>query len=181
MKDGGAEAIAAQEVQLPPGREPTGRARAAAVQDLTVAAATTASALGDAGDTTQNLPGACGVPGSMAARSSQNDLLHTLPHTTPDTTPFHVALVPSGWQFAASPDRPLLRSAAQAGLRLPSSCRNGTCRACCCRVVRGSVHYRMAWPGLSAEEKAEGWILPCVAYPGSDLEIEVPGATRTAD
>ena len=181
MKDGGAEAIAAQEVQRPAGGEPTGRARAAAVQDLTVAAAKTASGVDDAGDTSQNLPGACGVPGSVAARSSENALPHTSPQTTTRTTPFHVALVPSGWQFPASADRPLLRSAAQAGLRLPSSCRNGTCRACCCRLVRGSVHYRMAWPGLSAEEKAEGWILPCVAYPGSDLEIEVPGALRTSD
>ncbi|MFT5036421.1 MAG: ferredoxin [Litorivivens sp.] len=27
----------------------------------------------------------------------------------------------------------------------------------------------MEWPGLSAEEKAEGFFLPCVAYPASDL------------
>jgi len=31
------------------------------------------------------------------------------------------------------------------------------------------VTYRMEWPGLSAEEKAEGWFLPCVAYPTTDL------------
>ena len=30
------------------------------------------------------------------------------------------------------------------------------------------------WPGLSPEEKHEGFILPCVAYAQSDLVIELP-------
>ena len=32
-----------------------------------------------------------------------------------------------------------------------------------------------SWPGLSAEEKAEGCILPCVAYPASDLVLAAQG------
>jgi hypothetical protein len=41
----------------------------------------------------------------------------------------------------------------------------------------GRINYRMAWPGLSAEEKADGLFLPCVAYPASDLlmQVAVPG------
>jgi hypothetical protein len=35
------------------------------------------------------------------------------------------------------------------------------------------VSYRMAWPGLSAEEKDDGLFLPCVAYPASDLLIQI--------
>jgi hypothetical protein len=31
----------------------------------------------------------------------------------------------------------------------------------------------MPWPGLSAEEKADGLFLPCVAYPASDLVMSV--------
>jgi hypothetical protein len=31
----------------------------------------------------------------------------------------------------------------------------------------------MAWPGLSAEEKADGLFLSCVAYPESDLLIQI--------
>ena len=54
---------------------------------------------------------------------------------------------------------------------MQSSCRNGVCRTCICRLQSGRVTYRMEWPGLSAEEKAEGWFLPCVAYPASDLLI----------
>jgi hypothetical protein len=33
------------------------------------------------------------------------------------------------------------------------------------------VTYRIDWPGLSSEEKDGGFILPCVAYPASDLEL----------
>ena len=82
-----------------------------------------------------------------------------------------VRLGEGGPRFDARADQPLLRSAEDAGLALPSSCRNGTCRSCMQRLVRGRVHYRIAWPGLLAEEKAEGWILPCVAYPDSDLVL----------
>ncbi len=68
---------------------------------------------------------------------------------------------------------PLLLAAQRAGLLLPSSCRNGTCRACICQLTSGQVVYRIDWPGLSAEEKREGWILPCVAYPVSDVVIRL--------
>jgi hypothetical protein len=34
------------------------------------------------------------------------------------------------------------------------------------------VRYEIEWPGLSAEEKAEGYALPCVAFPCSDLTIK---------
>lgn len=91
---------------------------------------------------------------------------------------FTALVAPAGWSFAAPAGQPLLKAALAAGIRLPSSCRNGTCRACLCRLSRGRVAYRIEWPGLSAEEKREGWILPCVAHPLSDLGIEAPGAER---
>jgi hypothetical protein len=33
------------------------------------------------------------------------------------------------------------------------------------------VTYRIEWPGLSGEEKQDGYMLPCVAYPQSDLVL----------
>ena len=45
------------------------------------------------------------------------------------------------------------------------------CRTCIRRLASGQVAYRIEWPGLSAEEKQTGYILPCVAYPLSDLVI----------
>jgi ferredoxin len=87
---------------------------------------------------------------------------------------FSVQVHPAGWSYPASASQSLLSAALQAAIRLPSSCRNGTCRACMCRLVSGNVAYRIEWPGLSAEEKAEGFILPCVAQPLSDLVLQLP-------
>jgi ferredoxin len=85
---------------------------------------------------------------------------------------FTVAIQPSQVSFAAPAGVPILESAREAGLILPSSCRNGTCRTCICRMLEGRVRYAIDWPGISAEEKAEGLILPCVAIPESALVIE---------
>ena len=86
------------------------------------------------------------------------------------------AVEPGGFQFDCEPGRTLLQSAEAAGVELPSSCRNGTCRTCICQLVAGSIRHVIEWPGLSAEEKAEGWILPCVAEAQSDLTIDAPQA-----
>jgi len=76
-----------------------------------------------------------------------------------------------GQQFDAWSNQPLLTSLEQGGIDWPSSCRNGTCRTCIGQLVRGEVRYEIEWPGLSAEEKAEGYVLPCVAFPCSDLVL----------
>lgn len=86
---------------------------------------------------------------------------------------------PAASRFDAPADLPLLVAAEQAGLLLASACRNGTCRTCICLLVSGRVAYRIAWPGLSAEEKAEGYILPCVAYPVSDVALQLPAQAGT--
>jgi ferredoxin len=95
-------------------------------------------------------------------------------------------IVQPGEHFVAVRDgESLLEAALRAGLPLPRSCRNGTCRACLCRLESGAVTYRIEWPGLTAEEKAQGLILPCVALPRSDVTIdqperEIPRAPRPA-
>ena len=89
--------------------------------------------------------------------------------------PFTARLGLDGADFTAPADEPLLVSAEQAGLVWPASCRNGTCRTCIGRIVTGRVRYNMAWPGLSIEEKAESCVLPCVAYPVTDVVWQKPG------
>ncbi len=84
---------------------------------------------------------------------------------------------PGGFDFDTEPGRTLLQSAQAAGIELPSSCRNGTCRTCICKLLDGQVRYRIEWPGVSADEKAEGWILPCVAEPVGDVTLDVPYAS----
>jgi ferredoxin len=79
-------------------------------------------------------------------------------------------IAPGGAAFDAPAGRTLLASAVLAGIDMPNSCRNGTCRACLRPLVAGRVHYRIAWPGLLPEEKAAGtWVLPCVAFPLTDV------------
>ena len=87
-----------------------------------------------------------------------------------------ILITPGGWHIDASDAATILEAAILSDVRLPSSCRNGTCRTCMCRLVSGEVSYRIEWPGLSADEKKEGYILPCVAYPESDLVIDAPSA-----
>lgn len=84
---------------------------------------------------------------------------------------FNVRLDPEDAHFSASSSLPVLQSALLAGVAMDSSCRNGTCRTCLRRLASGQVAYRIEWPGVSAEEKQAGYILPCVAYPLSDLVI----------
>jgi ferredoxin len=78
---------------------------------------------------------------------------------------------PDRQQFDAWSHQALLLSLEQGGIEWPSSCRNGTCRTCIAQLVKGQVRYEIEWPGLSAEEKTEGYALPCVAFPCSDLVL----------
>lgn len=90
---------------------------------------------------------------------------------------FLVVVEPKAYAFESTSAVPLLEAARNAGIVLPSSCRNGTCRTCICRMVSGRVRYDIEWPGLSADEKSDGYILPCVAHAESNLVIDVPLAT----
>ena len=92
--------------------------------------------------------------------------------------PVSISIEPGALAFEAAGDVPLLAAAQNAGIVLPSSCRNGTCRTCICRMRRGQVRYAIAWPGLSAEEKRDGYILPCIAYPLTDIVLDAPAARR---
>ncbi|MFM0199364.1 2Fe-2S iron-sulfur cluster-binding protein [Paraburkholderia fungorum] len=89
---------------------------------------------------------------------------------------FSVRVEPLGKNFEAPDSLTILEAAGFANLRLPRSCRNGTCRTCLCKMTMGRVRYTIEWPGLSREEKAEGYILPCVAIAETDVVIEAPDA-----
>ncbi len=85
---------------------------------------------------------------------------------------FTVRVEPAGLQYDIEGDLSLLEAAEMSRVQLPSSCRNGTCRTCMCRLISGEVSYAIEWPGLTAEEKAEGYVLPCVARPLSHVVLE---------
>lgn len=86
--------------------------------------------------------------------------------------PFNVRILPGGEQCDARPDELLLLSLERGGIAWPSSCRNGACRTCLGQLLAGRVRYSIEWPGLSREEKEQGCVLPCVAYPLGDLVLQ---------
>ncbi len=87
-------------------------------------------------------------------------------------------MLPLDATFDAAPGETLLQAAERAGIRLPSSCRNGTCRTCLCGSDGGAVRYQVEWPGLSYDEKLAHDVLPCVAVPEGDITLTVPAARR---
>lgn len=89
-----------------------------------------------------------------------------------------ILIEPAGLAFEAESDQTVMDAALAAGVSLPRSCRNGTCRTCLCRLRSGHIDYRVEWPGVSFDEREDGWILPCVAVALSDLVLDVPGAAQ---
>lgn len=85
---------------------------------------------------------------------------------------FTARLEVDGQQCDAWSHQVLLDSLEMGCIDWPSSCRNGTCRTCIGQLVSGQVRYEIEWPGLSQEEKTEGYVLPCVAFPCSDLMLK---------
>ena len=93
--------------------------------------------------------------------------------------PARLTVLPGGWHVPVAPGQTLLQAALAAGLRLPSSCRNGSCRACMCQLLAGRTAYTIDWPGLLADEKADGWLLPCVAVAlDAEVVINAPAASQ---
>ena len=68
----------------------------------------------------------------------------------------------------------VLEAARLEGLNLPHSCRSGHCGSCRALLRRGEVSVPAGQQlGLSAQEKAQGYVLLCQARPRSDLIVEI--------
>lgn len=69
-------------------------------------------------------------------------------------------------------DQTLYETLADNGLELRKACDNGSCGVCRCRLMSGAVDYRGRHPhGLNGGQQADGWILPCIAFPKADLKL----------
>lgn len=96
----------------------------------------------------------------------------------PSTSTYRITIKPHDWQFDAAPTETLLMAARRAGIKLPSLCRKGVCRACYSQVLAGQVAYCVDHPGVSRDEREEGFTLPCVALPRSAITLLSPMAER---
>ena len=107
----------------------------------------------------------------MAQQGEKACFTYFLLMTTPAPLFFTARIAGQDAQCDAWVEQPLLVSLEQGGIDWPSSCRNGSCRTCIGVLESGQVRYRIDWPGLTPEEHEMGCVLPCVAYPESDLTL----------
>ncbi len=82
---------------------------------------------------------------------------------------FRMQLARSARGVVVAPGQTLLEAAELAGANIEFSCRSGVCGTCRTRLVRGEVEDDGA---LDRSERADGWILPCVALARGDCELD---------
>jgi ferredoxin-NADP reductase len=65
----------------------------------------------------------------------------------------------------------LLEAAAEAGVQIPSACRQGQCGTCRTRLLDGQVRM-IAEQGLDPESRARGYVLTCVGHADGDVRLD---------
>lgn len=81
--------------------------------------------------------------------------------------------LPSGANFTADDGISILGASLLASVLLPHTCKTGRCSTCKCKVIAGETQALQEETGLSASEKADGWILSCVRTAVTDLSLDV--------
>lgn len=75
-------------------------------------------------------------------------------------------------EVACADTQLVLEALRDSGLPVRKSCRNGVCGLCKCRLVQGEITYHWREPyGLWQKHIDAGYILPCIAYPVSDVRL----------
>lgn len=84
---------------------------------------------------------------------------------------FQISYARSGRQIKPDQVTSILQAGLDQGMPLQHSCTMGGCAACKCKLLKGEVV--MEEPNtLSAQEREAGYILSCVAYPTTDVEVD---------
>jgi ferredoxin-NADP reductase len=76
----------------------------------------------------------------------------------------------SGVLAMVEPDQTLLEASETCGAAIPSLCRAGVCGTCRTRVISGQVD--CASQTLDADDRADGYVLPCVSRLKGDCVVE---------
>lgn len=85
----------------------------------------------------------------------------------------HLITTPNGRSFEARSDESLLDAALRQGVVFDYSCRTGRCSSCKGRIRSGETSAAYDELGLSAEERAHGFILTCVRQARGPVELEI--------
>lgn len=84
---------------------------------------------------------------------------------------FKVAFARQARTIEVSEAQTVLSGARKAGVRIPSSCANGLCGTCKCKLVSGAVDMKHNG-GIRQREVDAGFFLPCCSKPLGDLVID---------
>lgn len=79
----------------------------------------------------------------------------------------------SGKQFEQIDGESILSSAKKAGINFQYSCKTGRCSSCKCKLISGKTQTYSNEIGLTKSEIKDGYILSCIRFADSDIEIEV--------
>ena len=95
---------------------------------------------------------------------------------------FEITIRPSDHRFDCAGDETILAAALRASLLLPYGCRDGACGSCKSKIVEGEVDYgHSQMSTLTDTEKKQGYVLPCVARPLSDVTLECREVRKAGD
>lgn len=112
-----------------------------------------------------------GVESSRILQESFRGGVGTVRDSTQGGGVLKVKFVRSALAYSMSADETLLEGSERNGVLIPSGCRKGSCSTCAMKLISGNVRMDPD-TALNGELQSQGYILPCVSRPLSDIVLD---------